>query len=59
MTRGVHIINVVSPGLVMKLVDKYAHYFPGHNAVAMDRVVNGYVKSIEGEGNGQIIRVYN
>ncbi len=51
-------INVVSAGLVEDAVEKYRDYFPGHNAVPMERVVNGYLRSIFGKGNGEIIRVY-
>jgi len=53
-----HRINVVSSGLVEDAVDKYQPYFPGHNAISMKRVVNGYVRSVEGRGNGEIIRMY-
>lgn len=52
-------INVVSSGLVEDAVDKYEAYFPGHNPIPMSKVVNGFVKSIEGKGTGQIIRMYD
>ncbi|MEQ9425710.1 MAG: short chain dehydrogenase [Cyclobacteriaceae bacterium] len=51
-------INAVCPGLVEDSVDKYADYFPGHDPVPMGRVANGFVKSIEGAGTGEIIRIY-
>ncbi len=51
-------INVVSSGLVEDAVEKYADYFPGHNAISMDKVVNAYVRSIMGKGNGEVIRIY-
>lgn len=51
-------INVVSSGLVEDAVDKYEAYFPGHNPIPMPQVVNAYVRSIEGKGTGEIIRVY-
>lgn len=54
-----HRINVVSSGLVEDAVDKYEAYFPGHNPIPMNKVINGYVKSIEGKGTGQIIRMYD
>lgn len=57
MKQG-HRINVVAAGLVDASADKYAGYFPGHNPVPMQRVVNGYVRAVEGRGNGEIIRVY-
>lgn len=52
-------INVVSAGLVEDAVDKYEAYFPGHNPIPMKKVVNGYVRSIEGRGTGEIIRIYD
>ena len=52
-------INVVSSGLVEDAVDKYEEYFPGHNPIPMAKVVNGYVKSVEGSGTGEIIRMYD
>jgi len=51
-------INVVSSGLVEDAVDKYEAYFPGHNPIPMQQVVNAYVRSIEGKGTGEIIRIY-
>jgi len=52
-------INVVSSGLVEDSVDKYEDYFPGHNPIPMFKIVNGYVKSIEGHDTGLIIRMYD
>ncbi len=52
-------INVVSAGLVEDSVARYRDYFPGHNPIPMYKVVNGYVKSIEGHDTGQIIRMYD
>lgn len=52
-------INVVSSGLVEDAVDKYEAYFPGHNPIPMHKVVNGFVKSVLGSGNGEIIRMYD
>ena len=52
-------INVVSPGLVEDAVEKYESYFPGHNPIPMKKVINGYVKSVEGKGTGEIIRMYD
>ena len=56
LTNG-HRINAVSAGLVIDAYEKYKDYFPGHDPVPMAKVVNGYVKSIEGKITGQIIRV--
>ncbi len=52
-------INVVASGLVEDAVEIYEDYFPGHNPIPMKKVVNGYVKSVEGKENGQIIRMYD
>jgi hypothetical protein len=52
-------INAVSSGLVEDAAEKYHAYFPGHNPIPMKKVVNGYVRSIEGKGTGQIIRIYD
>jgi len=52
-------INAVSSGLVEDAVEKYADYFPGHNPIPMHKVINGYVKSIEGKGTGEIIKMYD
>ncbi|MEZ5424863.1 MAG: short chain dehydrogenase [Pyrinomonadaceae bacterium] len=51
-------INAVSSGLVEDAVEKYRDFFPGHNPVPMEKVVNGYVRSVEGRATGQIIRIY-
>jgi NAD(P)-dependent dehydrogenase (short-subunit alcohol dehydrogenase family) len=52
-------INVVSSGLVEDAVEKYEAYFPGHNPIPMKKVINGYVKSVEGKGTGEVIRMYD
>lgn len=52
-------INAVSSGLVEDAVEMYEDYFPGHNPIPMYKVVNGYVKSVEGKGTGEIIRMYD
>jgi len=52
-------INVVSSGLVEDAIDKYEAHFPGHNPIPMNKVINGYVKSVEGKGTGEIIRMYD
>jgi len=52
-------INAVSPGLVEDAVEKYGAYFPGHNPIPMEKVVNGYVRSVEGKGTGEIITIYD
>ncbi len=57
--KNEHRINVVSSGLVEDAIDKYETYFPGHNPIPMKKVINGYVKSVEGKGTGEIIRMYD
>jgi len=52
-------INVVSSGLVEDAVDHYQEYFPGHNPIPMKKVVNGFVKSVEGADSGTVIRMYD
>lgn len=51
-------VNAVSLGMVEDAYEKYKDYFPGHNPIPMKRVVNAYVRSVKGKGNGEIIRVY-
>ncbi len=58
LKRGMR-INAVSSGLVEDAVDRYGAYFPGHNPIPMEKVVNGYVKSVEGKGTGRVIRIYD
>ena len=50
-------INVVCSDLVEDSYEKYKDYFPGHTPVPMHKVVNAYLKSVEGKSNGEIIRV--
>lgn len=57
LKRGVR-INAVASGLVEDAVDKYQDYFPGHDAIPMNRVVNGYVRCVEGIETGKIVKIY-
>ena len=52
-------VNVVSSGLVEDAVEKYDAYFPGHNPIPMQKVINGYRKSVDGKQTGEIIKIYN
>ena len=52
-------VNVVSLGVVEDAYEKYKVFFPGHNPIPMTKVVNAYVRSVEGKGSGEIIRVYD
>ena len=51
-------VNVVSLGMVEDAYEKYKDYFPGHNPIPMNKVVNAYVRSVKGKDNGKIIRIY-
>ena len=50
-------INVVCSDLVEDSFEKYKDYFPGNTPVPMDKIVDGYVKSIEGKITGRILRI--
>jgi NAD(P)-dependent dehydrogenase (short-subunit alcohol dehydrogenase family) len=50
-------INVVSPGVVEDSPQLFP-FFPGHTPVSMKQVVRGYIKSVEGAVNGQIIKAH-
>jgi NAD(P)-dependent dehydrogenase (short-subunit alcohol dehydrogenase family) len=56
LKRGVR-INAVSPGLVEDSAAQLSAFFPGHIPVPMWKVVQGYVKSVEGFGTGQVIEI--
>jgi hypothetical protein len=52
-------INVVSSGLVEDSAETYKDYFPGQKPVTMAKVIDAYVRSVEGKATGEIIRVYD
>ncbi|CAM3336170.1 short chain dehydrogenase [Zobellia roscoffensis] len=52
-------VNAVSSGMVEDAYEKYKDYFPGHNPIPMKKVINGYVRSVNGKGHGEVIRIYN
>jgi len=52
-------VNAVSLGMVEDAYEKYKDYFPGHNPIGMDKVVNAYKRSVEGKERGRIIRNYD
>lgn len=52
-------VNVVSLGVVEDAYEKYKDFFPGHNPIPTEKVINAYLRSINGKGNGEVIRVYN
>lgn len=51
-------INVVAPGLVEDSAEKLGAAFPGHVPVTMQQAVSGFIKSVEGLVNGEVIRIY-
>ena len=51
-------VNAVSCGLVQDAYEKYKIFFPGYDPVPMNRVINGYVRSVEGCIRGKVIRIY-
>lgn len=57
LPRGLR-VNVVCPTVVEDSAEAYADFFPGFDPVSMERVVNGYVRSVEGRMSGEIIRIY-
>ncbi|MFK8009875.1 MAG: short chain dehydrogenase [Saprospiraceae bacterium] len=58
LKKGIR-LNVVSSGVVEDAYAKYENYFPGHPPIAMDKMILGYVRSIQGRGTGQVIRIYS
>ena len=52
-------VNAVSLGLVEDAYEKYKDFFPGHTPISMDSVVKAYAKSVDGNENGEIIRMYH
>jgi hypothetical protein len=50
-------INVVCATVVQDSAEMYADFFPGFDPVAMDRVVNGYIRSVMGKITGRIVKV--
>ncbi len=50
-------INAVCSDLVEDSYDKYKDYFPGNTPVSMRKIVDAYVKCIEGKINGRILRI--
>jgi len=51
-------VNVVCSDLVEDSYEKYKDYFPGNTPVPMQKIVDGYVKCIEGKITGRIIRIF-
>lgn len=52
-------VNVISPGLVEDSAEKYKDYFPGYEIVKMKNLAKLYLKVIQGDQNGEVIRIYS
>lgn len=50
-------INAVCSDLVEDAYEKYKDYFPGNTPVPMRKIVDGYVKCVEGVVTGRIIKI--
>lgn len=50
-------VNVVCSDLVEDSFEKYENYFPGNTPVPMRKIVDAYVKCVEGKINGRILRI--
>lgn len=50
-------VNAVSPAIVTESVEDYGSYFPGMESVALARVAQAYVRSVEGAQTGQVYAV--
>ena len=50
-------VNVVCSDLVEDSYEKYKDYFPGNTPVPMNKIVDAYVKCVEGKINGRILRI--
>lgn len=57
MGNGIR-VNAVSLGMVENAYEKYKDYFPGHNPIPTNQVINAYVRSVMGRDRGNIIRNY-
>jgi NAD(P)-dependent dehydrogenase (short-subunit alcohol dehydrogenase family) len=55
LPRGMR-INVVSPTMAGDSVDAFAGHFPGMRPVPMDELVGHYLRCVEGDGTGLIVR---
>lgn len=50
-------VNAVCSDLVEDSFEKYKDYFPGNTPVPMRKIVDAYIKCIEGKINGRILRI--
>ena len=47
-------VNAVSPTVITEALEQYADFFPGIEPVPLERVVQAYIRSIEGAETGRI-----
>lgn len=52
-------LNVVSLGLVEDAYDKYKDYFTGHVPITMEKAIQAYREVLEGDQNGEVVKVYS
>lgn len=57
LPRGIR-INVVCPTVVQDSAEEFGDFFRGFVPAEMDRVVSGYIRSVEGLITGRIIKIY-
>jgi NAD(P)-dependent dehydrogenase (short-subunit alcohol dehydrogenase family) len=57
LPRGLR-VNAVCPTVVEDSAEAYGDFFAGFDPAPMQRVVNGYVRSVEGRISGRVIRIY-
>jgi len=57
LARGIR-INVVCPTEVEDSVGEFGDSFAGFTPASMERVVNGYIRSVEGKITGRVIKIY-
>jgi NAD(P)-dependent dehydrogenase (short-subunit alcohol dehydrogenase family) len=57
LPRGIR-INVVCPTEVEDSVGEFGDAFAGFTPASMERVVNGYIRSVEGKITGRVIKIY-
>ncbi|MGW0877492.1 short chain dehydrogenase [Streptomyces sp. NPDC002740] len=50
-------VNAVSPTVITEALDTYADFFPGFEPVPLERVVQAYVRSIEGAETGRVFEL--
>jgi len=57
LPRGIR-VNVVCPTEVEDSVGEFGDAFAGFTPASMERVVNGYIRSVEGKITGRVIKIY-